>query len=90
VAERHEAVRSILNKCKFDRRCEVGVEALNRYHREVNKAKSSDENTVFLDHPAKDQFSHPADAFGYMAVVYRYMPVDGLILGYRGAIPEIC
>jgi len=88
LAERHEAVRSLLNKCKFDAKCEDGVEAMNLYHREVHKAKSSDEQIVFTDHPAKDKHSHPADAFGYMAVVYRYQPVDGHILGYTGANPE--
>jgi len=88
IVERIQAVRSILHKCKFDNKCEVGVECLNRYHREVNKLKTTDENQVFLDHPAHDEFSHGADAFGYMAIAFRYHPIGGNILGYQGAVPE--
>ncbi|KKL18009.1 hypothetical protein LCGC14_2479790, partial [marine sediment metagenome] len=81
VQERIQAVRSLLNKCKFAESAEVGVECLNRYKREINKAKSTEEKLFFLDKPAHDGFSHGADSFGYMAVVYRYMPIDGLVLG---------
>ena len=81
IAERIQAVRSILNKCKFAEKAEVGVECVNRYKREINKAKSTEEKLFFLDKPAHDQFSHGADAFGYMAVVYRYMSIGGQILG---------
>lgn len=81
VAERIQAVRSLLNKCKFSSDTEEGVECLNHYKREVNKAKTTEEHTVFIDKPAHDRFSHGADSFGYMAIVYRYMPIDGLVLG---------
>jgi hypothetical protein len=83
IAERIQAVRSILHKCKFDNNCETGVECLNRYHRELNKLKSTDEKQIFLDHPAHDEFSHGADAFGYMAMACRYHPIGGQNRGYE-------
>lgn len=88
ISERHEETRSILEKCWFDERCEIGVEALNQYHKEINKAKSTEDELYFLDHPAKDKYSHPADAFGYMAVVYRNQSIDGVVLGATGPNPE--
>ncbi len=75
VEDRIQAVRSILDKCRFSLSCEKGVECLNRYHREVNKLRTTDEKTVFLDTPAKE-FSDGADAFGYLAVSYRYFLTD--------------
>jgi hypothetical protein len=54
---------------------------LNRYKREVNKAKSTEENIFFLDKPAHDRYSHGADSFGYMAIVYRHMRIGDRILG---------
>lgn len=86
IAERIQAVRSLLNKCKFSMDAEKGVECLDHYKREVNKAKTTEEHTVFIDKPAHDRYSHGADAFGYMSIVYRYMPIDGLVLG--SPLPE--
>ena len=88
IAERIQAVRSILNKCKFDDKCEKGTECLIHYQREENKLKSTDELKVFLDRPAHDRYSHGADAFGYMAMAYRYHSIGGQVLGYTGAIPQ--
>jgi hypothetical protein len=88
VAERIQASRSVIPKSKFASKCEVGVECLNRYKREINRAKTTEEKTVFVDKPAHDQYSHGADAFGYMAIVFRYMPIDGLVLGAPHAEPE--
>jgi hypothetical protein len=89
IADRIEAVRSILNKCKFGIRCEKGVEHMNLYSREINKLKSTDDKTVFVDRPAKNEHTHGADAFGYMAVVYRYFLAgsDGMVLGATVALP---
>lgn len=74
IADRIQAVRLTIPKCKFSAKCEDGVEHLNRYHRDVNKAKSSEDRTVFVDHPAHDEHSHAADAFGCMAIVLEYTP----------------
>jgi hypothetical protein len=89
VEERIEASRSVLEKCKFDEKCEVGVECMNRYHREINKMKSSEEQTVFIDRPAHDRYSHGADSFGYMAIGYRYAVCDlsGLVIGSAEVLP---
>jgi hypothetical protein len=89
IQERIQAVRSILNKCKFDSKCERGVEALNRYHRDVNKAKTTDEELVFLDRPSHDKWSHGADAFGYMDISYRYSSIDGEVIGWTGRKPVV-
>jgi len=88
ISEKHEEVRGILHKSWFDEKCEIGVEALNQYHRETNKAKSSEEEQVFVDFPAKDRYSHPADAFGELAKAYRNLPIGGTCLGATGPNPE--
>ncbi len=88
LADTHECVRHTIPKCRFDNKTEVLVEALMQYHREVNKAKSTEEEQVFVDHPAKDKYSHPADAFGQLGQVYRYHPIDGQVLGSSEAVPE--
>ena len=88
IQERIEATRNILPKCHFDDRTEKGVECLNQYHRETNKAKSTEELQVFIDHPAHDRWSHGADAFGYMSIVYNTMTIDGTCLGATGPNPE--
>lgn len=83
IEDRIQASRSLIPKCKFAEACAEGVECLNRYHREVNKMKSTDEAAVFLDKPAHDRYSHGADGFGYLAISYRYAAIDGKVLGYR-------
>jgi hypothetical protein len=88
VQERIQAVRDILRKCHFDEKTEKGVECLNRYHREVNKAKSTEEDKVFIDRPAHDKWSHGADGFGYMAIVHQNQTIDGVCLGATGPNPE--
>jgi len=88
VQERIEAVRNLLRKCHFDERCEKGVECLNNYKREVNQARSTEEKQVFIDRPAHNEFSHGADSFGYLAVVYNTMSINGVCLGATGAHPE--
>ena len=77
--------RGLLGKCRFDVKCEKGVECLNKYHREINKQKTTEEHTVFTDAPAKE-YSDGADAFGYMCVAHRYVLADkatGKVLGYN-------
>jgi hypothetical protein len=77
VEERIACVRGLLNKCKFDSKCERGVEALNNYKAKKYEVASTDETPVFSGKPAHDEWSNGADAFGYMAVVWRYQPPRG-------------
>lgn len=88
LADTHECARHAIPKCRFDNKAEVLVEALTQYHREVNKAKSTEEEQFFQDHPAKDKYSHPADAFGQLAQVYRYHRIDGRVLGSSRPVAE--
>jgi hypothetical protein len=88
VSERIQAVRSYLPKCRFDEKCETGVECLNMYHREVNRAKSTWEQTYFLERPSHDRYSHGADSFGYMCVAYRYMSIGGVVLGSNRPVAD--
>lgn len=59
VAEGISAVRSILSRCKFDRRrTERGRDALVSYHREKDEKRN-----VYNDRPYHDWSSNGADAF---------------------------
>ena len=58
------AARIMLPRCHFDaEKCEMGLKALQSYHREYDHRKKEFRNT-----PAHDWASHPADAFRYFAV----------------------
>lgn len=48
------AVRSILNRCWFDKKCRVGVEALCQYHRKKNDSLSTLDKPVYHSEPAHD------------------------------------
>ena len=73
VEERIQAARSLIPKCKFANKAYIGVECLNHYKREINKAKSTEEETFYLPKPSHDKYSHGADAFGYLAIAFKYM-----------------
>ena len=88
VAERIQSVRNILPKCHFDDLTSDGVDCMNNYKREINKAKSTEEDLIFVDHPAHDRYSHGADGFGYMAVVHQEYTIGGVCLGATGPEPE--
>ena len=84
IEDRIEAVRGLLGRCRFSVKCEDGVECLNKYHREINKQRTTEETTVFTDVPAKE-YSDGADAFGYMCMAYRHVLSNketGRVLGY--------
>jgi len=72
VIDRIEEVWGILAKCWFDEKAVSLVEALAHYQKQKNETLSTDDKVVFSDKPLHDWASHPADAFGYMAYVYRY------------------
>jgi len=62
-----ELVRGMLDQCWFDeKKCSPGIRALESYRKEF-----VDKRQVYIDKPLHDWCSHPADAFRYMAVVYR-------------------
>lgn len=87
VAERIEASRTAIKRSVFADKCGEGVECLIHYHREINKAKSTEEEQYFLAHPAHDKWSHGADSFGYGTIAWKYESIEGQVLGSTRAVP---
>jgi hypothetical protein len=88
IVDRIETVRGLLAKCKFDRKCEAGVSALNHYQRRKNDVLSTETRPVFADQPLHDWASNGSDSFGYMAIVYRYqLQIDDQRIGYPHPMP---
>lgn len=60
-----EAVRRVLGSCWFDEvKCDLGISALNSYHKEYDE-----KNKVYRNQPKHDWSSHGADAFRGFAVM---------------------
>lgn len=79
-----KTAQGIINKCWFDiDKCEYGIKCLEMY-----RAKWNDNTDIYEDKPLHDWASHGADAFRYLALVYRYERIDGDRLGYPGALPD--
>ena len=64
-----QAVRQMLPRVWFDKRCEDGIEALRQYQREYDEDKKA-----FRQTPRHDWTSHPADAFRMLAIAWRQEP----------------
>lgn len=89
IEDRIEAGRGIFPMCWFDKnRCAEGIKGLANYRKEKNELLSTEEITVFQNHPLHDWASHSADGFGHEAMAYRYMAIGDVILGYQGAKPS--
>ena len=62
-----QAVRSMLNRCYFDRlKCDRAIEALKQY-----RSGWDEKNKAFKIRPLHDWTSHAADAFRYLAVGFK-------------------
>lgn len=62
-----QAVRMMFSRCWFDEeKTKEGIEALRLYQREYD-----DDKKAFKDKPRHDWTSHAADAFRYLALVWR-------------------
>ncbi len=66
-----QAVRHMLPRVWFDKRCEDGIEALRQYQREYDEDKKA-----FRQTPRHDWTSHPADAFRMLAIAWRQEPTN--------------
>ncbi len=66
-----QAVRHMLPRVWFDKRCEDGIEALRQYQREYDEDKKAFRHT-----PRHDWTSHPADAFRMLAIAWRQEPTN--------------
>ena len=87
VASRIERGRGVIPRCRFSGKCRKGVEAMNHYRRKKNEIMSTENKSVFMNDPLHDWSSNGADAFGYMAWVYRHQKISGYIYGFEGAVP---
>ena len=61
-----QASRLALTRAWFDHKCTDGIECLRQYQREYDEDKK-----VFRDKPRHDWTSHGADAFRYLALVWK-------------------
>jgi hypothetical protein len=81
IEDRIQVVRDIIHKCRFNQNCRVGVECLNHYRKKKNEILSTEARPVFSAEPLHDWASNGADAFGYMAIAYKYMSITGQRIG---------
>jgi hypothetical protein len=79
-----QASRLALTRAWFDHKCNDGIECLRQYQREYDEDKK-----VFRDKPRHDWTSHGADAFRYLAIVWKdeakivdpEAPIRGVFVG---------
>jgi hypothetical protein len=79
-----QASRLALTRAWFDHKCNDGIECLRQYQREYDEDKK-----VFRDKPRHDWTSHGADAFRYLALVWKDEakiitadePISGVFVG---------
>jgi hypothetical protein len=79
-----QASRLALTRAWFDHKCTDGIECLRQYQREYDEDKK-----VFRDRPRHDWTSHGADAFRYLAIVWKdeakivdpEAPIRGVFVG---------
>jgi hypothetical protein len=81
IEDRIEAARQVLPNCRISDKLTYGVEILEHYRRRTNETLSTEEHKVFQDEPLHDWASHGADAFGYMAMQYRFGTIGGQYVG---------
>lgn len=69
----------IATKCLFDSSNEgvvkVVIPMLQKYRQRKNEQLSTEDRPAYFNEPVKDWTVHPADAFGHMAIAYRF---DGI------------
>ncbi len=65
------ATRRTIPRCVFHHRCEDGISALEQYRREWD-----DDKKTFKANPLHDHNSHLADAFRYMAMAWKTIPIQ--------------
>lgn len=68
--DRVNAVRSLIPRCWFDdEKCGDGLHALREYMKKRKEGETGPKGEpIFLDEPLHNWASHPADAFGYLAL----------------------
>lgn len=71
IGDGHEAMRTILPRCVFDKdKCELGLRMLKHYRRQWDEKKGR-----YRDEPFENEAIHAADAFRYFAVTSDKTPL---------------
>jgi len=80
-----QEVQGILDRCWFDiNKCDYGIRCLEMY-----RAKWDDSAGCYEDKPLKNWAVHGADAFRYLAIMYRIHSIKGERVGEtKQAIPK--
>lgn len=74
-----QAARRTLQFTEFDKvRCAVGFDHLQSYHRKYDDVKKE-----FSTAPVHDEHSHPADAFRYLSLVWRFSKETQIIIPFE-------
>ena len=79
--DRIEAARGIVPKCWFSEAAREGFNGLKNWRQRKNEALSTPDKPVYFKDAVKDWTRHVGDAFGYLAIIYRYMSIGGEVLG---------
>jgi hypothetical protein len=79
--DRVGAARSIIPKCYFSESAREGFNGLKNWRQRKNEALSTPDKPVYFNEPVKDWTRHVGDAFSHIGVVYRYLSIDGAVLG---------
>ena len=78
VNDRIKATYDFLDLCWFDEvKCKEGLDGLTHYRKKQNENLSTGDHIAYHKTPVDDWTKHVADAFGHLAMAYRYMDVMG-------------
>ncbi len=78
VNDRIKATHDFIDLCWFDEmKCDEGIDGLIHYRKKKNDALSTRDHTAYHKTPVDDWTKHVADAFGHLAMAYRYMSATG-------------
>jgi hypothetical protein len=80
-----KTAQEIITRCWFDiDKCDYGIKCL-----EMHRPRWDENKGVYEDRPLKDWSAHGADAFRYLAIVYRYASAMGERVGsFKQDIPQ--
>lgn len=82
VAERIKASQDLIDLCWFDEeKCAEGIDGLIHHRKKKNETDSTDKHTVYHKTPIDGWTKHIADAFGHLAMTYRYRYIMGRKMG---------
>lgn len=83
-----EAGRSIWPLLEIDKdNCPIFIKAASGYGKKKNQSLSTNENTVYYDQPAKTWHRHMMDALRHLAILYRFMEINGEYIGSTIPVP---